>query len=327
MDGNGIWSGIDIAKATLDVRLGSGGPVRTFANTTAGHRQLLAWVTQAPVAGIVVEATGPYHQAIVAALTAAHLPVPVVNPQWIKHFRASSGRAAKNDRADADLLARYGEQKHPAPSRQPSRAERELQELVAAREDLVTLRTAERNRLQMTTNTLIRSQLTGRIDALTTDITALEDAIDGLIAADPAMMERRTLLESMPGIGPVISATLLAYLPEIDALSRRQLAALAGLAPYDQDSGTQRGQRHISGGRVRVRRALYQAATTSRRNTVLGTRWTTLRSRRPHKVAMIALARYQLSMLAVMVREHLRWEDTRVGQGMYLHDQSALPAA
>lgn len=323
-----IWVGIDVAKRTLEICLGEAGRPWQLPNTPGGHRRLCTVLAAQPVAGVVLEATGAYHQAVVDALVAAGLAPAVLNPQWIRAFRRSDGGWAKNDRQDARLLARYGAQKQPAPTRVVTAAERELQQLVAAREDVVTLRTAERNRLQVTTNTVVQTQLATRIAQLTTDLAALEREIDAVIAADPALADRRALLQSMPGIGPVISATLLAYLPELGTMTRRQIAALAGLAPYDQDSGMQRGRRHIAGGRSRIRKAMYQAAITCGADPVLRHRRAELKARCPHKVAMIALARYQLSILTVMVRDHLPWHETRVGQGQYLrHTPTILPTA
>lgn len=200
--------------------------------------------------------------------------------------------------------------------------ERELRDLVAAREDLVHLRTAEKNRQQVTTHALVSAQIGARIAALDTDIAALNAAIDAGMSRDPRLLERRALMQSMPGVGPIISATLLAYLPELGEMDRRQIAALAGLAPYDQESGTQRGTRHIAGGRSRVRRAMYQAANASGHDPVLKARKPALCSRKPHKVALVALARYQLSMLTVMLRDGLCWDQTKVGQGTCLTQET-----
>lgn len=281
------WIGIDVSKATLDVCVGDQGSVRHYANTNQGHRTLVQALAKIAVDGIVLEATGPYHHALVQALVATGMPPAVINPQWIRAFRRSHGGYAKNDRKDARLLAQYGRQKQPAPSRVAPDTERELQELVSAREDLVKLRVAEKNRKHVTTHALV---------------------------------------QSMPGIGPVISATLLAWLPELGEMDRRQIAALAGLAPYDRESGTQRGTRHIAGGRSRVRTAMYQAANAAGHNPVLKARKTDLCGKKPHKVAMVALARYQLSLLTVMVRDNLRWEQTTVGQGTFLTQKTSVMA-
>lgn len=323
----GLWVGIDVAKRTLDVSVGEQEQVRQYPNTSTGHRHLIRALSQHQIAGIVLEATGPYHQVLVRALAEAGMPGAVKNPEWIAHFRRSDGKAAKNDRSDARMLARYGLEKQPTPTQLPTATERELQELVSAREDVVQMKTAEQQRKQVTSNAFVKAQLTERIASLTADIVALNQAIDAVMAADPVLAHRRSLLQSMPGIGPVISATLLAYLPELGELDRRQVAALAGLAPYDRDSGMMRGMRFISGGRARIRKAMYQAAITSHKNPVLEERRVNLQRRKPHKKAIIALARYQLSILTVMVREDLRWEDTRVGQGAYMKRQAARLAA
>lgn len=315
---SGCWVGIDVAKATLDVQLGEHGPTRRVANTPRGHRQVIRELETRPVAGLVLEATGPSHRLLVQALITAGYPPAVINPQWIRAFRRSDGAWAKNDPKDARLLARYGQQKHPRPARILTAPERDLRALLSGREALVAMRAAEKNRVQMTTHPVLVAQITQRIAALDADVAELETAINVCIASDARLQRRRAVLVSMPGIGPVIRATLVAYLPELGEMDRRQLAALAGLAPYDQDSGTHRGRRAIAGGRAIVRTALYQAATTAARHQpVFRAHKENLKRTKPHNVVMVALARRLLGILAAMVREDLAWDQTKVGQGAY----------
>ncbi len=188
---------------------------------------------------------------------------------------------------------------------------------MARREDLVGIRTAEKTRLASERSPLVQASLVHHIAWLTAQIAELEHAIDALIGADPALARRRQLLLSVPGIGPVISAVLVAYLPELGELTRRQIAAIAGLAPYDADSGQHRGQRHIAGGRPLVRRALYQAvhAVYGRPTALADHRDRLVDDGKPRKLIVIALARHLVGIVNAMVREDLTWEQTDVARG------------
>jgi transposase len=235
-----VWVGIDVAKATLDGAVGSDGPRFQVPNTAPGHRQLLRRLARVVVAGIVVESTGTYHLRLVRAVQAAGLPIAVVTPQLIVRFRQSYGHKAKNDPADAALLARFGELRQPAPARIATPIEDRLRALVGLREDLVTTRSAYQVRAQMTQDAQTLAHLQQLVGLLAEQVAAVEADIEALFAATPALQARRRQLQSVPGIGPVTSMTLVAYLPELGELDRGQIAALAGLAPYDRDSGQQR---------------------------------------------------------------------------------------
>jgi transposase len=313
-----LWIGIDIAKASLDVAIGPDAPCATYPNTPAGHHRLIHDLRRVAVAGLVLEATGPYHLELVTALQAAGYRPSVLNPQRIHAYRRSTGKRAKNDVTDAVLLARFGTQQQPAPARIATPTEQHLRALVARREDLVGIRTAEKTRLASERSTVLQLSLKTHIAWLTAQIADLEQAIDALIAADPALAHRRAVLLSVPGIGPVISAVLVAYLPELGELTRRQIAAIAGLAPYDADSGQHHGQRHIAGGRPLVRRALYQAVhAVYSRPTALSEHRDRLRDKsNPRKLIVIALARRMIGIVNAMVREDLTWDQTNVAQGL-----------
>lgn len=314
-----IWIGIDIAKATMDVALGATGEVTTYANTGPGHRKLGKRLATLAVAGIVLEATGPYHLTLVETLQAAGWRPSVINPQRIAAYRRSTGKRAKNDQDDARLLAQFGAQQQPVAARVATAQERLLRELVARREDLVGVRTAEKTRQHVAREAAVKTTITRHLAWLDAEITALNAEIDACIAADPAMAERRAILQSMRGIGPVISAVLVAYLPELGEMSRRQIAALAGLAPYDQDSGAHRGQRRIAGGRPLIRRAMFLAAhAIMHRDTVFrAQRMDMEQQHKPRKVIVIAIARRMLGILNAMARDGLMWEQTDVAQGRY----------
>lgn len=313
-----IWIGIDVAKPHLDVAIGVRGTVRRYRNTPAGHRQLLVTLREVSVAGVVLEATGGYHRAIVEALGSAGYAPAVLNPQWFKAFKRSAGRRAKTDALDARELARYGHEKQPVPTRAVTPAEQALRELVRRREDLVAARAAEKNRRQHATDPVIQTSIASHMAWLTSEIRDLETAIDATIAADPAWAAERDRLASLRGIGHVTSAVLIAFLPELAEMDRRQLAAVVGLAPYADDSGTHRGQRHIAGGRSCIRRVLYQAAMVAvrREPTFRAQKRRMQDAGKPHKVIMVAIARRMLGVLGAMEREQLHWEETRNGQGM-----------
>jgi transposase len=286
--------GIDVAKATLEVALLPSGETFPVPNTAAGHARLRRRLQDVGMrlGGIVLEATGKLHLPVALDLAAAGLPVAVLNPAWVHAFAKSEGQRAKTDRSDALLLARYAQQKQPDPTPLADETTRQLQELVQCRERFVAMRTMERNRQQTAT------------------------AIADLIRADPARATQAALVQSVPGIGPTLSAVLLATLPELGTVPGKHLASLAGLAPHPRESGQWRGQRRIGGGRSVVRRAMYLAAVTAvRSNPVLRQHYQQLRTRRPPTVALIACARRLLGILNAMVRDDLTWTQTRVGQG------------
>ncbi len=311
--------GIDVAKETLRVALLPDDEQRTIANTSAGWSELYRWLHHRAVACLVVEATGPYHVGLWLALGDAGLPVTVVNPSGTKAFARSLGQRAKTDPVDAALLARYAQERQPAPTPLPSDTARQIKELVSCREDLVKLKVMEQHRQQMAT-ALSQPVHEVIIITLRDQITWLERQIADLIASDPALAQRVTQLQTVPGIGRTLSATLIVALPELGALGRTEIASLAGLAPHPQDSGTRHGYRRIVGGRRDVCKALSQMATTANRcNPVIHAHYQQLRSRgKPHKVAVVACARRMLGILTAMLRDGLTWHETKVGQGAFL---------
>lgn len=316
----GVWIGIDVSKARLDYCCGAAGVPAHVPNTPVGHVRLLRVLRQQVIAGIVLESTGAYHLAIVQTLQEAGFPVSVITPQLIKWYRESFGRTAKTDPADARLLAQFGEARCPRPSRVPTANERVLRELVARREDLVVQLGAEKTRLQVARDTRIRRHIAAAIADTERQRAAIEAEIDDLIASDPTLAERRTQLRTVPGVGWVTSVVLLAYLPELGELDRRQIAALAGLAPYADDSGTRQGRRRCAGGRAPVRRALYLAAmvcvTNARvRPTVYRDQYDEMAPGKGAKPVLVAIARRMLVVLNAMVRDGLVWAETDIAQG------------
>ena len=304
-----LWIGIDVSSRVLDVSLGSRGEVFQVANSPAGFRTLLARLRRQRCVGVICEATGSYHHALAIAVWNAGLPLTIVNPAWIKAWRGHQGKLAKTDRADAQLLAEYGEYHLPSPSRITPQHERDLKALLSARDDLVKARTAERNRLRVVAHAVVRESHQRLIRLMSAECTRLEDEIDAVIASCPELTARRRTLRSMPGVGPIISATLLASLPELGSLNRREITALAGLAPIANDSGTISGKRWVHRGRSDIRRLMYLASSLGRHDPALQSRHLRLRAKgKPPKVVITAVARWMLTILNVMLRDNLTWD-------------------
>jgi transposase len=315
--------GIDVSKATLEVALWPGAEVTTVPNTATGVAKLERWLRRRGVTRVVLESTNTFHHEVWWALADAGFLVTVVNPQWVHAFARSLGQLKKTDPVDAALLARYAAERQPDPTPVPGPVARQLTVLVRGREDLVTIKVMEELRLQ-TADPAIQAVHAAVVATLEAQIAIVTDQLAALIAADPELAARAELLRTVPGIGPTICATLLASLPELGVLDRRQLASLAGVAPHPQESGAWRGTRRIRGGRREVCRALYLLAVTAVRcNPVMQAHYEQLTKRgKPRKVALIACARRLLGILTAMVRAGLTWQETKVGQGLFL-----VPAA
>ena len=312
------WVGIDVGKERLDVALRPGSTF-TIANTTTGWAELVRQFLVIAPAGIVLEATGPYHRGVTAALTAAGFGVAVLNPAWTKAFARSEGRRAKTDRTDAQLLARYGQQKQPPATPLPTATARQLAALVAYRDDLVGVRTMAKNRVGVA-DPLITPLLQTHLAHLAEQVTAVERQIAALIASDPFWSARVALLTTVPGLSHVLAPVLAVGLSELGELPRRQLASLAGVAPHPQESGNHKGHAVVSGGRPAIRRALYlMAVTATHRDPAIKAHYQQLCARgKLKKVALVACARRMLGIINAMVREGLTWQQTKVGQEVFL---------
>ena len=310
--------GIDVGKTELAVVIQPAGIRGTFPNTARGHRHLLKHLGPEP-ACIVLEATGRYHRAVHQALAAADRPAAVIDPARVHGFRISEGLKAKTDRLDAELLARYAEQKRPAPSPLPSPARTALTDWVRTRDFLLGQRQALLNR-QAEMPTALQRGHGQLIRAYDRQIAAADQAIARIIATDPVLAAQAALLTSVSGIGDVTAAALLALLPELGTVSAKAIASLAGVAPRDNQSGKTDKRKHLRGGRGRLRQALYLAMlSTTRWDPVMRTHYQQLLARgKPKKVALLACARRTLGILNAMVREGLTWQQTAVGQGRFL---------
>lgn len=299
--------GIDVSKEHLDVASSENWTLRV-ANDAAGHAQLCERLKGEPPKLIVMEATGGLERCLAVALAAQELPVRVVNARLVRHFAKASGLLAKTDRIDAQVLVRFGQAMRLEAREPVSEQLLELQALVIRRRQLVEMLTMERNRLS-TAHKSVKPQVLRTVKWLEKQLASNDTDADEALRACGVWREKVELLESVPGIGRVISLSLVATLPELGTLNRRQISALVGVAPFNRDSGQVRGRRSIYGGRFAPRRALYMAALVGvRHNAVLKGFYQRLRAAgKPGKVALVACMRKLLTILNVMVRENTAW--------------------
>lgn len=297
-----IYAGLDIAKPKLDLHLQ--GQNFTFQNQPAGHRQLVRRLRKLPGSlHVVAEASGGYEGAVVRALQKAGLTVSLVEPGRVRHYAKAQGLRAKTDALDAALLAEYGRKVQPRPLKKRSAALHRLRELARARARLRETRSQTQVQAHQLTLPELRRQNTAHLRFLQKQLEALEARIAQTLQEEPRLRQANTLLQAVVGVGPVIAAVLLAELPELGSLNRRQIAALC---PYNRDSGTWRGRRWIQGGRPLARWALYQGAVVaSRFNPVLRPCYQHLRQRgKPPKLAFVALARHLLLHLNTLMKNY-----------------------
>src|SRR6204780_4494154 len=304
MDEMRRFVGIDVAKAALDVFLGCAGTAFTVANDEVGIRDLVKQLM--PADFVILEATGGLETPVASALAAAGIAVAIVNPRQVRDFARATGRLAKTDRLDAEVLAHFGEAVRPAARPLADEQAQALEALVARRRQLVEMLTAEKNRRARAPKVLHHS-IDEHIRWLEKRLSMFDDELGELIRNTPLWRERDELLRSVPGVGKVLSSTLLAQLPELGMLNRKQIAALAGLAPFNRDSGSMRGSRCIWGGRAQVRRVLYMATVAGiRSNPAVYLR---LRANGRHaKPALVACMRKFLVILNAMLHHKTDWQ-------------------
>ena len=301
--------GIDVSKGNLDVHLLSEQRTLKLPNTPTGHAQLLPQLPAPGTCRVVLEATGGYERRLVGELVSAGYFVSVVNPRQVRDFAKAHGILAKTDRIDAYVIARFGRDVKPRPVAQTSQKQHQLDELITRRRQLLELRTAERNRLREGLTKLVRHSLQRSIDALSKDLTRIDRAILELVQSDDDWKNRFQLLKTVPGVGDVTAAALVAELPELGQLNRAEIAALVGVAPYPDDSGRHTGKRFIRGGRKTLRCALYMAAlTASIHNPVLKRFAQRLKAQgKATKVVLTACIRKLLVILNTMVKNNTTW--------------------
>jgi transposase len=305
-----IFIGIDVSKAKLDIAIHPSGKSESVSNDEAGIK---AWIKR--IGGIrptliVLEATGGLERPVMCALAGAELPIVAVNPRQVRDFAKATGQLAKTDRIDAKVLAHFAEAVRPCVRPLPDQVTLELRALIARRRQIIEMMVAERNRLAAASKA-VGKRIAAHIRWLETELDRADKDLDQSIRQSPIWQKNEDLLRSVPGIGPVISRTLLAELPELGRLNRKQLAALVGVAPLNHDSGTFRGRRGIWGGRATVRAVLYMAAlVASRRNSVIRDFYKRLRLKgKAPKVTLVACMHKLLTIINAMIKHKTRWSE------------------
>lgn len=307
MTDEGSFVGVDISKEHLDVAVRPSGQTRRFSAEQLDA--VVAFVAEHQAQLVVLEATGGLEIGLAASLATAGIAVAVVNPRQVRDFAKALGKLAKTDTLDAHVLAHFAQAVRPQPRPLPDEQTRELEALVARRRQLIEMRTAEQNRLHACRSSAIRAQLTRHIEWLTKQLDDLDGQLRRSVQQSPLWREKEDLLRSFKGVGPVVATTLLVELPELGTLDRKKIAALVGVAPFNRDSGTLRGQRSIWGGRSSVRTALYMAAivATTHNPTIRAFYARLLEAGKSKKTALIAALRKMLTILNAMMRTGHRW--------------------
>lgn len=305
--------GIDVSKQFLEVAAYEHDYQFRCANKTSAFGELRAELIGLRPALIVLEATGGLERAVVADLHDAGLPIVVVNPRQVRDFARALGQLAKTDRLDARVLAHFAAAIKPPLRPLKSQEETELDALSGRRDQLVEMLTDEKNRLVSAATEGLRDEIEAHIDWLRERIAELDQQLKKMLQHSPRWQAKAQILQSTPGIGPVVSAALLAQLPELGTLNRQQISKLVGVAPLNRDSGQQRGSRHIFGGRANVRRMLYLAAlSASRCNPVIKEFYERLRARqKPFKVAITACIRKLLTIINFMIHNGSSWKSAQ----------------
>lgn len=301
--------GIDVAKHHLDVHVLPTGQVLRVDNDEPGITQLREELKTLALERIVVESTGGYEVSLVIELHAAGLPVVVINPRQVRDFARATGRLAKTDKIDAEVLALFAQVIRPALRPIPDESLREIRELVARRRQLVDLRQVEANRTEHARQRIICRSLQHLLKAIDTQIQSIEKAIARCIQNNPLWRRRVEILASVPGVAERTAAALVANLPELGLLNRRQVAALVGVAPINRDSGMLRGKRTTGGGRAVVRTALYMPTIVAiRYNPVIKIFYERLlKNGKAKMTALIASMRKLVTMLNAMIRDNQTW--------------------
>lgn len=303
--------GIDVSKDRLDVHVLPSGEAFSVARDGRGLDELLTALRFRSVGLIAIEATGGYELTVSAAIAAADLPLAVVNPRQIRDFARATGRLAKTDALDAEIIALFAERIRPAARGLPEPDAQALADLVARRCQLVEMIGMEGNRLRQARTPLIQKSLRATLKMPEAQLAALDHDIDNTVRASPVWRAADDLLLPVPGVGSVTACALIADLPELGRLDRRSIASLVGVAPVNRDSGTWRDHRAIAGGRPTVRRTLFMAALVAVRwNPVLKDQYQRLLARgRPKKVALVACMRRLLTILNAIIRNATPWQN------------------
>ena len=302
--------GIDVSKEQLEVAVHESDWQFRCANKVNAFGNLIVELIERQPALIVLEATGGLEIPLVSALHAAGLPLVVVNPRQVRNFAKALGQLAKTDRLDARVLAHFAAAIKPPLRPIKSKEEQELAALTGRRDQLVEMLVDEKNRRTSAASDTVREQIKAHIDWLEECIAELDEQLKALLRSSASWQAKDDILQSVPGIGPVVSFSMIADLPELGTLNRQQISKLVGVAPLNRDSGAQRGTRHIHGGRAALRRVLYMAALSAARNNLVIKEFyeRLCAKQKPFKVVITACMRKLLSIINVMVRDNTCWK-------------------
>jgi transposase len=305
---DGVFIGIDIAKQYCDLAVIPDGTQKRFTNDEEGQEAILSFILPLKPARIVIEATGGYEMGVMRTLADSRLPVVAVNPRQVRDFARATGRLAKTDTIDAGILAQFAKAIQPDIRPLPEKEAQVLRALVARRRQLIQMLTMEKNRLEKAPPAG-SEDIRNHIYYLTEAVKKIDKDISRSIRKSPLWKEKETILTSMPGIGPVISCTLIAALPELGTLNRKAIAALVGLAPFNRDSGTCRGKRTIWGGRSYVRATLYMGTVSAIKfNPAIRAFYKRLvEAGKAKKLAITACMRKLLTILNTMMKNKTTW--------------------
>jgi transposase len=309
MDGTDVFMGVDVSKNTLDVAVRPTGEEMSFANTEDGVSAMRDFIQSFSPRLIVLEATGGWEAVGVSVLAAKGLPVVVVNPRQVRNFAKAMGLLAKTDKIDARTIARFAEAVKPEVRPLKGEEAQRLEAFLARRRQLLQMSTAEKNRLVLASR-WTKKGIQAHIEWLDKELDKVNRELQKLIRKSPLWRERDEILQSVKGVGPTLSVTLLSDLPELGTLNRKKIAALVGIAPLNRDSGKYRGRRAIWGGRSQVRIVLYMAARAAIRfNPVIRAFAERLKKAgKPYKVVVTACMRKLLTILNAMVKNGTRWQ-------------------
>jgi transposase len=303
------YAGVDVSKARLDVAVRPTGERYSVANDPEGLDTLVGRLVMLAPELVVLEATGGFERPAAMAIAASGIAVAVVNPRKARDFAKATGTLAKTDKIDAYVLARFAEAIRPEPRALPDEEAVLLSEILDRRRQLIGMLVAEKNRLAATISCPVKQRIRSHARWLEKELSRTERELEEAVEASPIWRENEVLLRSVPGVGPALSRTLLAELPELGTLTHKRLSALVGVAPFNRDSGRMRGKREVWGGRARVRTALYMSAmVASRHNPLIRQFYERLvKAGKPKKVALVACMRKLLSILNAMMRDRTPW--------------------
>lgn len=305
-----ICVGIDVSKDTLDVAFHPSGEASVYTRDDAGIAALVVRLKDLGPRLVALEATGGFETVVAGACAAAQLPVVVVNPAQVRHFARAVGAHAKTDPIDAAIIARFAQATRPAIRPMPDENTQQLADLTTRRRQILQMLTAEKQRHHRAAPPM-RKSIARLVKALEKELKQIDRHIDTAIRGTPVWREKEDLLKGVPGVGRIVARTLLAELPELGALTRREIASLVGLAPYTRQSGKWRGKSFIHGGRAPVRTVIYMAAlSASKHNPQLACFYQRLLvTGKPKKLALIAVARKLLTILNAIIRDNKQWEN------------------